>query len=136
MRRSLGSTIAASAAVGLVLSFQSPVLAQSPESETVGVVNTLVKAPPSSTSYGTSVDAKLARAGAVTAVPVPTGPDRMTQNLQTSFKGAAAIIQKATKSRVFHIERVRGVYYVTVRTTSGYQTHCVKAEDGKYLGRC
>jgi len=55
---------------------------------------------------------------------------------QTTFRDAAIVVQARTGSPVVHVERYGNVYYVTVSTSHGNQTHCVDAGTGKYLGRC
>ena len=55
---------------------------------------------------------------------------------QVTFRDAASVVRGRTGSRVVHVDRYGNVYYVTVATSEGNQTHCVDAGTGAYLGRC
>lgn len=67
------------------------------------------------------------------AVPGSGGARKVAQ---VTFQDAASVVRGRTGSRVVHVERYGNVYYVTVATSEGNQTHCVDAGTGAYLGRC
>ena len=94
-------------------------------------------------AYGIVVGVTPALAGITTNVPsvaewactpaIP--PECLLQIAESGFQNAANIVRKRNPgARVIHIERYRGVYYVTISTSSGHQTHCVK--NNTYQGRC
>ena len=95
-------------------------------------------------AYGIVVSVTPALAGITTNVPsvaewacttaIPS--ERLLQIAESGFREAADTVRKNNPgARVVHIERYKGVYYVTISTSSGRQRHCVKA-DGEYLREC
>ena len=72
------------------------------------------------------------------ACTAATDSEWLIQISQIGFQDAANKVLREVKGAesVVQVERYGDVYYVTVSTSRGYQTHCVRATNGKYLGSC